>query len=56
LENLGCEVAGEVQVGGRRIDIVAKTLDGEYHGYEVKDQEGLENEKSELLKPEKYAS
>lgn len=52
LNNLGCRVAGEVQVGERRIDIVAKTMDGEYHGYEVKDQLKLENERTNSLKSE----
>lgn len=53
LEQEGYEVAGEVATGNGPIDLAAKTPDGEYIGYEVKDQRALEREIGPGLKPER---
>lgn len=42
LEQQGHTVTGEVQVENGRVDLVARTPDGAYFGYEVKDQRALE--------------
>lgn len=45
LEQQGHTVVGEVQVENGRVDLAAKTPDGAYFGYEVKDQRALERDR-----------
>lgn len=53
LADSGYKVAGEVDIGNGKIDIVTKTPRGEYWGYEVKDQEKFSRETGTGMKPGK---
>lgn len=53
LEQQGCVVGGEVDLGNGRVDLVAETSDGEFVGYEVKDQRTFDREKVAGMRPEK---
>jgi len=47
------EVGGEINIGNGIIDLVAKTPNGEYHGFEVKDQSKLNRDVGSGMKPDR---